>query len=269
MGRRVARTPVLPSGLPKLDPALGPLNRTLYQSLIDHSNRLNEGMQKDGSERARAPIPLAQVALADLPAASEWPGALLYVTDGGPGGTPALMSSDGSTWSPLTSIGNSALQPDQNLADVDSAATSFDNIKQPATDSYTGVVELATATEILELADVERVITLSALLDSLGFVSLTYASPTVSIDWTDGGMRTLVLSGDTKLGNPTNAIPGTFMTIYVSGSNTTNRTLTFDTNYGGTIPSLTDIDDTQTYVITILCITTSHFVVTAIDGSPP
>ena len=54
----------------------------------------------------------------------------------------------------LTFTRSDGLQPANNLSDVDTAATAFDNIKQAATTSATGVVELATAAEMAaETAD--------------------------------------------------------------------------------------------------------------------
>lgn len=45
--------------------------------------------------------------------------------------------------------GTGDLLANNNLSDVDNYVLSFDNIKQPATDSYTGVVELATSAEAI------------------------------------------------------------------------------------------------------------------------
>lgn len=56
-----------------------------------------------------------------------------------------------------------------NLAGVASPATSFDNIKQAATTSYTGAVELATAAEVIAGTDTTRAITPSAF--STGYAS--------------------------------------------------------------------------------------------------
>ena len=269
MARRVARTPVLPTGLPKLDPALGPLNRTLYQSLIDHSNRINGGIQADGSEGMTGPLPLAQVTTANLPAPAEWEGATLYVTDGGTGGSPALMYSDGTQWVEVGSGSGSGLQPANNLSDVANAATSFDNIKQPSTTSYPGVIRLATEAEIRANADAIAVPSMGTLLDANDWFAMTMGSPTTSFDWANGPMQYLEMDGDSELGNPSNAVPGTFRTIHVFGEFSVDRTLTFASNYGGLHPTLPDISDTKHYMLTVLCVTATHFLVTAIDGSPP
>ena len=55
--------------------------------------------------------------------------------------------------------GSGDLVSTNNLSDVADAATSFDNIKQAATDVYTGVVELATDAEAVAGTDTARAIT--------------------------------------------------------------------------------------------------------------
>lgn len=271
MSRRVARTPVLPTGLPKLDPSLGPLNRTLYQSLIDHSNRINGGLQADGSERATAPVPLAMVATADLPDPAEWEGATLYVTDGGPGDTPMMMFSNGVNWIQAGGGGGGDMLSANNLTDVDNAAASFDNIKQPSTTSYAGVIRIATEAEIRAPADAIAVPAMGTILDSYGWVQRAFQATTQPWDWADGPMQYIALAGNTALQAPSNPVPGTFRTLHIYATSGTLRTLTFATTnaFGGLRPSLPDISNVKHYVLTVLCMTTTHFLVTAIDGSPP
>ena len=55
-----------------------------------------------------------------------------------------------------------------NLSDVGSAATSFGNIKQAATEAATGVVEIATAAEVRTQADALRAVTPSTVRDMGG-----------------------------------------------------------------------------------------------------
>lgn len=57
-----------------------------------------------------------------------------------------------------------------NLSDVASAATAFSNIKQAASDSATGVVELATAAEVVTGTDTGRVSPLSTMKNHEGVV---------------------------------------------------------------------------------------------------
>ena len=55
--------------------------------------------------------------------------------------------------------GGGDLLSDNNLSDLDNEAAGFDNIKQTATDSYTGVVELATNAEVVTGTDTSRAVT--------------------------------------------------------------------------------------------------------------
>ena len=127
---------------------------------------------------------------------------------------------------------------------------------------------IATEAEVRAYANAEKVITTEAVRAAAAFEPLTFANP-VAIDWEDGATRSLVMTGDAALGNPTNAIPGTFLTIYVIGDSASVRKLTYASSFGGTHPATDDIDNATAYVLTILCISASHFVVSAIDASPP
>lgn len=147
------------------------------------------------------------------------------------------------------------------------AATAFANLKQAATTSATGVVEKATDAEV-RTATADKYLSADLIESASAAVALTDAA-TIALDWEAGFFRTLTITANRALGNPTNGHPGTVRTVYVIGNDGTDRTLTFGTQYGGEPPTLTDIDSTKAYVLTILCVTTTHFVVTAVDGSPP
>lgn len=147
------------------------------------------------------------------------------------------------------------------------AATAFANLKQAATTSATGVVEKATDAEV-RAATADKYLSADLIESASTAVALTDAA-TVALDWEAGFFRTLTLTANRALGNPTNGHPGTVRTVYVVGNHGTDRTLTFGNQYGGELPTLADIDSAKAYVLTILCVTTTHFVVTAVDGSPP
>jgi hypothetical protein len=77
--------------------------------------------------------------------------------------------STGDKWqllSPVSGSNGLPLLADNNLSDVGSAATAFSNIKQAASDSATGVVELAIASEVNTGTDATRSITPDALAGS-------------------------------------------------------------------------------------------------------
>lgn len=64
------------------------------------AERANASFPKDGTERMTSPLKLQEIVLADLPAASTWSGALVYVTDETGGAVPAF--SDGTDWRRVT-----------------------------------------------------------------------------------------------------------------------------------------------------------------------
>jgi hypothetical protein len=96
-------------------------------------------------------------------------------------------------------------------------------------------------------------------------VTMTDAT-TITFDWAAGINREVTLAGNRTLGNPSNSIPGTTRTVYVVGNSSTVRTLLFGTNYKGTPPSLADITNTQGYLLTIYCRSSTHFVVSAVEA---
>lgn len=58
--------------------------------------RANASLPKDGTEGATAPLRLMSFAVADLPDASLWTGAIVFVSDEAGGAVPAW--SDGTNW---------------------------------------------------------------------------------------------------------------------------------------------------------------------------
>lgn len=73
--------------------------KVLFNELLDHAIRINEAVVKDGTEPMEAPLPLASYEVADLTgplAASNWPGAAIYVSNETGGAT--LAFSDGTNW---------------------------------------------------------------------------------------------------------------------------------------------------------------------------
>ncbi|GMM93128.1 hypothetical protein [Qipengyuania sp. MTN3-11] len=108
-------------------------------------------------------------------------------------------------------------------------------------------------------------ITATGTANALVAVALSDAT-TTALDWTAGINFTWTASGNRTLGNPSNALPGTQRTIYLLGNNATARTITFGTNYKGALPTLSDVTSTKGYLLTIHCLSTTHFVVTAVQA---
>ena len=150
--------------------------------------------------------------------------------------------------------------PDGGVADEEYAlfdGTSGKAIQGGKTSADAAAVWAATPNRVLETDQLET---------GAAFMSLTDAA-TVAMDWDGGINRTLELTANRVLGNPTNGQPGTSRRVLVDASSSTERTLTFGNQYGGTLPSLDDITDTQMYLLTIFCVTATKFLVTAIDAS--
>lgn len=141
-----------------------------------------------------------------------------------------------------------------NLASMASAATSFSNIKQSATDTATGVVELATDAEVqtgtdtsraitaanltakeatvahVRAATADRILTTDIVNGAMAEVTLTDAA-TIAWDMSTGIDFTVTLGGNRTLGNPTNTVVGRRGRIRVVQDGTGSRTLTKDTNH--------------------------------------
>ncbi|MCV0371708.1 hypothetical protein [Filomicrobium sp.] len=160
---------------------------------------------------------------------------------------------------------------------VEGQALAFQGISLSASTGLTGggdlsanrsfAIDKATAANV-RAAVADKVLTSDLVESAATPVALSDAA-TVAIDW-DGGINfTLTVTANRVLGNPTNGQPGTWRTVYVQGDDGTARTITFDTQYGGDVPSLTDIDSTKKYLISIYCVTATHFLATAMNGSAP
>lgn len=112
-----------------------------------------------------------------------------------------------------------------------------------------------------------KAVTTDLLETACAAVALTDAA-TVAVDWDTGIVFTLEITTNRTLGNPSNGQPGTWRHIFVD-SDAGPDTLAFGTQYGGVTPTLTDITNTKQYLVSIFCVTTSHFVAFAADASAP
>ena len=89
-------------------------------------------------------------------------GDMVIATADNAGGTEASV---GTNWTVLEHNLVGALMASNNLSDVSNAATAFSNIKQAATTSATGVVELATQAEAQAKTDTTRALTPASVAD--------------------------------------------------------------------------------------------------------
>ena len=88
--------------------------------------------------------------------------------------------------------GGGDLLASNNLSDVANAATSFSNIKQPASSTATGVVELATITEVNTGTDTTRAITPAGLAGSALQTKVDGIETGATADQTDAEIRAAV-----------------------------------------------------------------------------
>jgi hypothetical protein len=138
-------------------------------------------------------------------------------------------------------------------------------------DPATGLVNLGPSKASdadVRTAAANKVLTADRIESASAAVALTDAA-TVAVDWDAGINFTLTVTANRAIGNPANGQPGTYRTILMQGNNSTDRTITFGNQFLGDVPVITDCDDAKWYLLTIFCVTASHFVATAIVAKKP
>lgn len=136
----------------------------------------------------------------------------------------------------IAGIGTGDMLASANLADVANAATAFGNIKQAATETATGVVELATTTEATTGTDTTRAVTpagLAAHVDASAHAFKTIAVSGQSDVVADSRTDTLTLAAGSNITITTNAGTDT-VTIAASGGSATAPTRQTFTSGSGT-----------------------------------
>lgn len=130
------------------------------------------------------------------------------------------------------------------------------------TTSARGTVEKATTAEVAAATD-DKYIDAGLLEDASAYYALTDAGP-VAVDWAAfAANASVTVTANRQIDNPTNEIPGTWRTILVKGNNTTDRTITFGSEFLGEVPTITDCDSGVWYELMIHCVAVSHFSVSA------
>jgi hypothetical protein len=131
-----------------------------------------------------------------------------------------------------------------------------------AGEAQRGVIEMATNAEIRSAATGAKAVMAEDLKTASTGVALSDAA-TVAVDWNAAINFTLTVTANRAIGNPTNGQPGTWRTILVQGNDATDRTITFGNQYLGEVPTITDCDSTRWYLLTIFCVSATHFVVSS------
>ena len=125
-------TPVLLQDLNSIRLWASTITQNAHKELKDHATRLNLALERDGIDRMEAPLPLQLVLTAALPAAADWEGGIVFVTDDVDG--PQPFFSDGTTWYrfydllDLSTTLTDYLLKAQNLADLSNVATARSNL---------------------------------------------------------------------------------------------------------------------------------------------
>jgi hypothetical protein len=193
--------------------------------------------------------------------------ALADGTDWDPGDGQGVYTYYNGQWNKQVS---GAYQPQDDMLDDISSLT------DPGADAFlvwveaNNAIEFVTASslqasdaEIRAASAVSKYIGPARLESASAFVALTETGGAVAVDWDSFINGSVTVDENTVISNPTNGQPGTYRSILVAGNNTTDRTITFGNQYLGTVPTITDCDDTKNYLITIMCITSTWFSATA------
>lgn len=72
------------------------LGRVIIEAIQQHGHRLNASIHQDGGIPMTNPLILAPFTVATLPAAADWEGGIIYVSDGAAGAK--FRGSDNTTW---------------------------------------------------------------------------------------------------------------------------------------------------------------------------
>lgn len=105
------------------------------------------------------------------------------------------------------------------------AANAFNALKQDATTSATGVVELATQAEYGLPTSVNLVVSMAAILAAIGETTLTISAGLIAWDQGPTNNYVVTMTGNATLSNPTNVTPGKSGRITFIQDATGGRTL--------------------------------------------
>lgn len=137
----------------------------------------------------------------------------------------------------------------------------FDLIKVAGSDTYAGVWEKGTVGEVASAAS-NKVLTTDHMETANAYGTLTDAA-TIAVDWDTALGWECTPSTNRILGNPTNGQPNTVRNVLLNPASGGNRTVTFGNQYLGTLPVISDLSSTVWYLLTIYCISSTHFSVSA------
>lgn len=197
----------------------------------------------------------------------------------------SIVSADSSTSNkPLGNTGNWMVSTFRRAVDsfIQSAISrssltpGFSFIRTFGSGAWTAWVRMLAEFDVASVADVRsaaaatttdaQVLTAALLETASAGVALTDAA-TVAVDWDAFINATVVITANRALGTPSNAQPGTWRTIRVSGNDATLRSLTFAGYRGGTA-TLTDISNAKEYLLTLFSISSTVCILKSTQAFP-
>lgn len=113
----------------------------------------------------------------------------------------------------------------------------------------------------LRAALANKVVTADLIESASAIVSLADAT-TIAIDWDAFIVADLTVTANRTFGNPTNVQVGTTRYIIVKGSSATARTLSFSSNFKGTLPTDT-VTSTAYLLIGMTAYSATHIIVSS------
>lgn len=110
----------------------------------------------------------------------------------------------------------------------------------------------------------EKVMMPKGIGDALAWETITFAA-SLSLNGNNFVQGDLILTGACELITPTNFTVGTKY-LMVRGNNATPRTLTFNADFKGELPTLIDITNAKWYLLSIVAYSSSHYIVSAVQA---
>lgn len=173
--------------------------------------------QTTGSQNGVYVVSASPARATEFDSWGEFPGSLIGVYEGTVNGDTLWLNTNndggtlGSTAIVFTQLRVAGeLLAANNLSDVANAATAFDNIKQPASQTAQGVVELATAAEVRAKA-ANLALTAEQAFAAAAWVDLGNLSGAVALNFSTFLQAKAALTGNITLNAPTNLPDGVYV----------------------------------------------------------
>lgn len=118
----------------------------------------------------------------------------------------------------------------------------------------------ATVSEV-RLGTSNKLLTSDIIIAALAWVTLTDAA-TVDLNWGTFINSMVTVTANRALGNPTNVQLGTFRTVLIKGSSSTERTISYPSYFKGDLPTQT-VTNTSWLLISMFAVASDHLIITS------